>query len=137
MKTFNMKLLTIFITLAFGIPVFCFGQTDSELNRPENGILADSLSYNKITVYTCSMHPEIQTDKPGYCPKCGMKLVINTSSVNSNNDQQNKMDMKMMCMPMDDMNHTKEKAHPNSMIIVMGTIMAAMMVIMLVLLTGR
>ena len=26
------------------------------------------------TVYTCSMHPEVKMDKPGDCPKCGMKL---------------------------------------------------------------
>jgi hypothetical protein len=26
-------------------------------------------------VYTCSMHPEVQSDKPGSCPKCGMDLV--------------------------------------------------------------
>jgi len=25
--------------------------------------------------YTCTMHPEIVMDKPGKCPKCGMKLV--------------------------------------------------------------
>src|SRR4029077_16662727 len=25
--------------------------------------------------YTCPMHPEIITDHPGNCPKCGMKLV--------------------------------------------------------------
>lgn len=25
--------------------------------------------------YTCSMHPEVLRDKPGNCPKCGMKLV--------------------------------------------------------------
>jgi hypothetical protein len=25
--------------------------------------------------YTCPMHPEVQTDQPGNCPKCGMKLV--------------------------------------------------------------
>jgi Cu2+-exporting ATPase len=25
--------------------------------------------------YTCPMHPEIKQDKPGNCPKCGMKLV--------------------------------------------------------------
>lgn len=24
--------------------------------------------------YTCSMHPEVQSDKPGNCPKCGMAL---------------------------------------------------------------
>jgi hypothetical protein len=26
-------------------------------------------------VYTCPMHPEVTSDKPGKCPKCGMNLV--------------------------------------------------------------
>jgi hypothetical protein len=26
-------------------------------------------------VYTCPMHPEVTSDKPGTCPKCGMDLV--------------------------------------------------------------
>lgn len=26
-------------------------------------------------VYTCPMHPEVKSDKPGKCPKCGMDLV--------------------------------------------------------------
>ena len=25
--------------------------------------------------YTCSMHPEVISDKPGKCPKCGMELI--------------------------------------------------------------
>ncbi|MEK7543941.1 MAG: copper-translocating P-type ATPase [Patescibacteria group bacterium] len=28
-----------------------------------------------MTMYTCQMHPEVQQDKPGQCPKCGMTLV--------------------------------------------------------------
>lgn len=27
-------------------------------------------------VYTCPMHPEVTSDKPGKCPKCGMTLVV-------------------------------------------------------------
>jgi hypothetical protein len=26
------------------------------------------------TIYTCPMHPEVRMNKPGECPKCGMKL---------------------------------------------------------------
>ncbi len=29
-----------------------------------------------MTTYTCPMHPEIVSDKPGRCPKCGMALVV-------------------------------------------------------------
>ena len=26
-------------------------------------------------MYTCGMHSDVMSDKPGNCPKCGMKLV--------------------------------------------------------------
>lgn len=30
--------------------------------------------------YTCTMHPEVLSDKPGKCPKCGMALVKKTDA---------------------------------------------------------
>lgn len=30
---------------------------------------------NVEIVYTCPMHPEVQSNKQGTCPKCGMELV--------------------------------------------------------------
>jgi hypothetical protein len=27
-----------------------------------------------VAAYSCPMHPEVTSDKPGTCPKCGMKL---------------------------------------------------------------
>ncbi|OGC06039.1 hypothetical protein A2V82_08240 [candidate division KSB1 bacterium RBG_16_48_16] len=36
---------------------------------------ADSLQSDSAQMYTCEMHPEVRSDKPGDCPKCGMKLV--------------------------------------------------------------
>ena len=35
------------------------------------------------TIYTCPMHPEVQQDHPGDCPKCGMPLVQQTPTANS------------------------------------------------------
>ena len=31
-------------------------------------------------IYTCPMHPEVQQDRPGDCPKCGMALELKTVS---------------------------------------------------------
>lgn len=41
-------------------------------DKPANGKAAGQPA---ATVYTCPMHPEVTSDKPGRCPKCGMKLV--------------------------------------------------------------
>jgi hypothetical protein len=31
-------------------------------------------SVSIMQTYTCPMHPDVQTDRPSQCPKCGMKL---------------------------------------------------------------
>ena len=36
---------------------------------------ADSSSMSPAAKYTCTMHPEVVSDAPGKCPKCGMALV--------------------------------------------------------------
>jgi uncharacterized paraquat-inducible protein A len=37
--------------------------------------------------YTCSMHPEVKSDKPGECPKCGMKMVEKKMDMKKKKDE--------------------------------------------------
>jgi hypothetical protein len=39
-------------------------------------------------VYTCPMHAEVTSDKPGKCPKCGMNLVSRDEKAEATRDQQ-------------------------------------------------
>jgi len=39
----------------------------------------DNHGDNHAAAYSCPMHPEVQSDKPGSCPKCGMKLQAPTN----------------------------------------------------------
>lgn len=63
-------------------------------------------------IYTCSMHPEVISDKPGKCPKCGMDLNVKGSGRG--------MGMGMM--------HGKHKVW---MYIAGGTMMVVMMTVMI------
>ena len=35
----------------------------------------ETIIVGAVKTYTCPMHPEVRSDKPGKCPKCGMELV--------------------------------------------------------------
>jgi hypothetical protein len=59
----------LFIAIALLAGSLSFAQTPKS-KMPESK--SDSTAKY---VYTCPMHPEIITDKPGKCPKCGMTLV--------------------------------------------------------------
>lgn len=49
------------------------------------------LQQNDAKEYTCSMHPEVVTDKQGDCPKCGMALVEKSEM---NHEQMEQMEAK-------------------------------------------
>jgi len=54
----------IFLTIALLITSSLFSQTKA----------GKTDTTKHTTYYTCSMHPEVVANKPGKCPKCGMKL---------------------------------------------------------------
>jgi P-type Cu+ transporter len=44
------------------------------------------------TIYTCPMHPEVQQDHPGSCPKCGMALELKTVSAGNGEEDNAELD---------------------------------------------
>jgi len=56
--------------------LFAFENISNKINAQSNLANAE-IDYES---YTCPMHPEIHSDKPGKCPKCGMNLVSKTST---------------------------------------------------------
>ena len=40
-----------------------------------------------MTTYKCPMHPEVQNDEPGSCPKCGMALVADSAAAQPGEDK--------------------------------------------------
>ena len=65
MKTF-IVIATIALSLSFGF---------SACKNSPNNTAIEETTVAKTETYTCSMHPEVQSDKPGDCPKCGMALI--------------------------------------------------------------
>ena len=43
------------------------------------------------TIFTCPMHLEVKSDKPGSCPKCGMTLISQKPDNASDEDAYKKM----------------------------------------------
>jgi Cu+-exporting ATPase len=48
--------------------------TGAGKTKPEQTIILANESGLKTNIFTCPMHPEIQQEGPGPCPKCGMAL---------------------------------------------------------------
>ncbi len=52
-------------------------------------------SLSQKTLYTCPMHPEIQQNRPGICPKCGMALEpMNTAMDDEDNSELHEMTLR-------------------------------------------
>jgi hypothetical protein len=66
---------TIQLNLVVMAALALAGCTDSSQEETETHTNQAAQMDAKTVKYTCSMHPEVLQDKPGECPKCGMKLV--------------------------------------------------------------
>ena len=77
MKTF-IAIITAFVVLSFSamgqdMMSHKYHMDSTKVEKPTSQKQHKDAA--KIVQYTCPMHPEIITNKPGKCPKCGMTLV--------------------------------------------------------------
>jgi len=71
----------------------CSNNTTGKAPLPDSSAMTkDSSMKQTSAVYTCKMHPEVTSDKPGKCPKCGMDLVKKETMPKDSTMQGMKMD---------------------------------------------
>ncbi len=76
-------LLSTILTIFFIACENQSGNTGNTENHDQHGTTGtettttpDNSTVTAGQVYTCPMHPEVTSDKPGKCPKCKMDLVL-------------------------------------------------------------
>ena len=59
---------------------------DVSVNARHHEARREARSQGKA-IYTCPMHPEVQQDHPGNCPKCGMALEPKTVTAGTDDEE--------------------------------------------------
>lgn len=91
MKVLKLLLIPL-VALAF-VMAGCAKSTGSE---DEHEHSTEAKKSGKKEYYTCTMHPQVISDKPGVCPICNMELVKKTIDDAADNKQTNAGDMEAM-----------------------------------------
>ena len=71
-----MKSIKILMIAALTILPFIACKNQASNDKKEQTEISENPKQTLATdeTYTCTMHPEVMSDKPGKCPKCGMDL---------------------------------------------------------------
>jgi hypothetical protein len=87
-----MKKLNVLVAiLAIGILMFPNLLSAQDQHQEQQGTAMKE-------VYTCPMHPEVSSDKPGKCPKCGMTLAKKTVSAKEQQTTKQSTSMPLMSL---------------------------------------
>lgn len=73
MKNISIVIMFAFITTGFIACKNSDTKTDTSTTQTDTSGKKQVMLTDEM--YTCKMHNEVMSDKPGKCPKCGMTLV--------------------------------------------------------------
>jgi hypothetical protein len=125
MKIYNKIIFTIVMIIYFASNGYSIEEDRKKTVLTNDTIQARQIKQvsiqDTLQVYTCSMHPEVISKKPGNCPKCGMELVLKNSASNSGKHKMGMMDM---------MHGGNHHSH-GWMYVAGGAVMAIMMAVMI------
>ena len=84
----NYKLILIVLVAGLFLGWLFFHSSGDKATAGENAEAVETHDHSRedATIWTCSMHPQVRSDKPGKCPICGMDL-IPLSSLESDDGQ--------------------------------------------------
>jgi hypothetical protein len=79
------KLIIDLASIVAVILLAACNSNSSSSGKTEN---TDTAKNSMVTAvkYTCTMHPEVISDTPGKCPKCGMEMVPMKDTMNMSKD---------------------------------------------------
>ena len=68
-------LIAVLVGIGIGYLVFLGLAPDPGSASTSPAKTSEDQGEEAVTIWTCSMHPEVRLPKPGLCPKCRMKLI--------------------------------------------------------------
>lgn len=69
------KLIIVSMLSGATLLAACSNNSNSDDKKDATSAITDTSGMSSEVKYTCPMHPEVISDTPGDCPKCGMKMV--------------------------------------------------------------
>ena len=73
------KMLSLSLTLPLLVAVAGCKHNNGSMDSTDRSMIGDTSMNSSAApagqMYTCTMDPDVVSDKPGKCPKCGMALV--------------------------------------------------------------
>ena len=91
MKIINLKTVALFMLLSIAATTLsyaqgCCGGSNKSCSKKTTSTANanDTTNQTQKVYYSCSMHPEVKSDKPGNCSKCGIALDKKAEKIKNN-----------------------------------------------------